>query len=55
MQKLIVSTVTVALSAIAFASITSPATAGRFCGSQVKSGEASGKTETEAKTAAMVW
>jgi hypothetical protein len=31
------------------------ATAGRFCGPQVKSGEASGPTEEEAKKAATVW
>jgi len=44
--------------AILFATLaaSAPATAaGQFCGSQVKSGEASGATEEEAKKAATVW
>jgi hypothetical protein len=37
------------------ASTPAPATAGRFCTSQMKSGEATGMTEDEAKKAATVW
>jgi hypothetical protein len=38
-----------------FAASTPAAAEGRFCGSLVKSGEASGATEDEAKKAATVW
>ena len=50
--------INISLAALIFAAVT-PSTpvsaAGRFCGSQVKSGEASGPTEEEAKKAATVW
>ncbi len=45
-----------ALVAAAFAfAAPDAAFAGRFCGARVESGEAIGKTEDEAKTAATVW
>lgn len=50
--------ITMRYAAIILASLTAAASAeaaGRFCGSQVESGEASGSTEDEAKQAATVW
>jgi hypothetical protein len=39
----------------AFVASAQATAAGRFCGSQMKSGEASGQTEEDAKKAATVW
>lgn len=50
----IINTGCVVLCAV-FATSAPSTAAGRFCGSQVESGEATGTTEDEAKKAATVW